>query len=243
MDPWDILAESRYSDLTSGRDVTFTNILFPTILQILLNEKRGNEFSILDVGCHIGYLTGLLSEHATHITGIDPSANGIQRAKGHLKDKANVLLNRITLEEYTRQTKRKFDFVIAHMTLQVIEDLKGSITNIASLLRPGGGFLFSIPHPCFWALIKEEIGHEKFNYQKPSSHKNRFKVGDQEVEVPYYHRPLARYSECLFTSGFVIERMFEPFPDDEDMKLYPRSWIYPGFLFTLCRLQSESEIK
>ena len=241
--PWDKLARPRHLELVEGKDITFSEVLLPVILQTLKEQEKSGDFSVLDIGCGTGFLTRVLAGLAHRVAGIDSSKASIRIAEEHTEGMQNVSVEHLSLEDYARRDRGQFDFVLAHMSLQAIEDLALAINSVSICLKEEGRFLFSIPHPCFWALVKEEISRDDYSYHVCSRHANSFKLeGDIVIEVPYFHRPLEVYSSELSRSGFLIEKMIEPFPDDELMQQYRRSWFFPGFIFFLCRKNNEVEV-
>jgi SAM-dependent methyltransferase len=234
--PWDPIAQKRHRQLVQGHDTTFFKLLLPTILKVLQEQKDHSTFRILDVGCGTGFLTRILAEHTCYVVGVDPSTVSANIATEYTSENGNVAIESCSIEDYGENCEGWFDFAIAHMSFQAIENLDPALMSISRSLKTSGGLLFSIPHPCFWALIKAEIGQDGYLYHIPSSHENSLCVGnDSVVPVPYFHRPLRSYGTVLNKTGFVIERIIEPFPDDELMKSYRRPWVYPGFLMMLCR--------
>jgi SAM-dependent methyltransferase len=199
------------------------------------------------VGCGTGILTNILSRYVADIIGVDPSGDSIRIAREYNQGIANASFECSNVEIYGTKHDEHFDFALAHMSLQSIENLSGAMEAISASLRPERWFLFTIPHPCFWALVKSNFPRDAFQYNLPSSHLIPFTVGlDQNPlpnHIPYYHRPLEIYSEALKEAGFATVSLREPFPSPELMKQYLRPWIYPGFILWLCRKGTDEEVK
>lgn len=240
--PWDQLAPHRHNQLEGGEDPTFTEVFLPRIFEILGRINGLEGFDVLDVGCGTGHLTRILSEHVGSIVGIDPSSASISIAVETARTGPDLEFQCVSIEDYAKEHSGRFDLVIAHMTLHAVEDLDEVLQGMSGVLRQDGWALYSIPHPCFWSLIKAEIGEDDFQYHLESSHVNSFRFADDRIiTVPYYHRSLQTYSYDLRSNGFCLVQVDEPLPSPDTMKLYERPWIYPGFLFLLCRkLPTES---
>ena len=233
---WDQLALHRHAYLKEGKDKTFKDLLLPKIKEILREASDINNLEVLDVGCGTGFLTEIISHQVKKVVGIDSSQQSIDVAKKHVSDNENIQVECVSIEDFAPKHSNEFNFAIAHMTLQTIENLDEAILGISTVLKSHGKFLFSIPHPCFWASIKSEIGNNNYKYHIQSAHENTFYFSeDLQISVPYFHRSLEAYSLALKRNGFSIMQIYEPFPTDELMKKYDRPWFSPGFLFMLCR--------
>lgn len=235
-DAWDKLAPFRHYQTVEQTDFTFSEVLLPSLFDVLKRQANHGTFTVLDVGCGTGFLMRVLANQVHRIVGIDPSAISIKMAKETLCEKSNATVEQKTIQEYAINHENQFDFAIAHMSLQALQHLDTALESVSVCLKDQGGFLFTIPHPCFWALIKDEIAQQGYSYHVSSSHMYSFPVSDDRViQVPYFHRPLETYSSALSSAGFVIEQMIEPYPTVELMRRYRREWTYPGFLMALCR--------
>jgi SAM-dependent methyltransferase len=232
---WDQSAPYRHSQLSAGTDVTFSKVLLPVIVDALTEQENHTTFSVLDVGCGTGVLTGVLAQYVRAIVGIDPSAVSTGIASEHGRRVGNLTIERSDIDTYAKASAEEFDLAVAHMTLHTIRHLGPTLIAIASVLKPGGLFFFTVPHPCFWALITaSRDSRPPYNIESPLHNTFCFD-GETRINVPYYHRSLDGYSTALSRAGFSIQRLMEPFPSSEVMKLYPRPWVYPGFLFVMCR--------
>jgi hypothetical protein len=146
----------------------------------------------------------------------------------------------VAIEDFAPDSLPSYDLIIAHMVLNNVQYLDKALTKIHSLLRESGLFVFSIPHPCFFAERKR-IMFNNYTYLEPSFHEIQFTISKDPVplprKTPYYHRPLSFYDDALRQAGFVHNQMVEPKPDDETLALYPNpaTWDYPHSLIMVCR--------
>lgn len=237
---WDILARIHYRRLSNGSDITFHKIFLPVIISTIQEQARFNTYNVLDVGCGTGYLTGLISNYARNVLGIDSSKTSINVAIKHNDNIANIDFMNEDINIFSKSNEQSFDFVISHLVLHVIEDIDISLRNISANLKKGGRFLFSIPHPCFWALSRE-VGTWNFNkinnykYNMPSVQQNLIKIDGKEFVTPYFHRPVDFYFSTLDKNRFAVERIIEPFPDEKLLKEnHKKLWRFPRFMFMLC---------
>jgi ubiquinone/menaquinone biosynthesis C-methylase UbiE len=74
----DMLADLRHSQLSSGTDRIFANVLVPLVTRFAAEADRKR---VVDVGCGTGHLTQILAEHCEEILGIDISERSVAIAR------------------------------------------------------------------------------------------------------------------------------------------------------------------
>jgi SAM-dependent methyltransferase len=157
----------------------------PVVIEMCKDHVRGS--MVLDVGCGAGHLARLLvAQGAAKIVGVDINVTMVEAANSHPDKKQHVEYYvegdasnlKATLLKTTKQTNlmpgAQFDvglfdlsvaaFVFNHLT---ITDMDKIFKNIFSLLKPGGYFVFSVPHP-FMA------SHGKAARQRSSLYKTHY---------------------------------------------------------------------
>lgn len=243
---WDKNAYQRHMQILEGRDISFSKLIVPQILGLLQSLDGYTSFSVLDIGCGTGVLAHILAKYVSRVVGIDSSANSIQIAREYTKEDENAVVECVGIENYVVSHSDKFDLAVANMTLQTVESLELALKKISNSLKEKGVLIFSIPHPCFWTRIRQDISESEYAYTTPSSHLIPFTISKDPdplpCPVPYFHRPLEVYSSALYEAGFVIERIREPFPSQELAREYPKPRKYPAFLVLACRKQSSTEV-
>src|SRR5436309_3495048 len=97
----------------------------------------------LDLGCGEGRLSRELKARGHHIVAVDASESMLAAVREadpeletHLADAGKLPFADAT-----------FDLVIAFMSLQDIDDLKGAVSEAARVLKPDGRFCIAIVHP------------------------------------------------------------------------------------------------
>ena len=120
-----------------------------------------------------------------------------------------------------------FDVVISSLAFHYIEDFSGVLRNINSLMNKGGLFIFSQEHPlntCFtgknrWTV--DENGNKLhvnlMNYCVEKETECEWFVDN----VKRYHRMFSTIINTLIEEGFSIEKLIEPYPDEEILAKYP----------------------
>jgi SAM-dependent methyltransferase len=231
---WDLNAYIRHQQILSGQDVSSTEILCPTIINLANSDMREQTGSILEVGCGTGYLTNFLGKIAERVVGVDPSSKSVEIAKQYLSSSTNITVLCTSIEDFKSSATEPFDLVVANMALQVIPDINTTIQKIFNLLKPKGKFIFSIPHPCFWPIYKKLDLEGIYQYNKISSYTIPFTISNDRnplpAPIPYYHRPIEYYTSILESLGFSILRILEPTPNITTAQKYQDPWIYPHFM-------------
>lgn len=231
---WDSLAELRFEQIKSGKDITFNHILAPNIVTLCKNEKAT---SVLDVGCGVGILTDIISNVLDiEAVGIDPSANSINIANKHFKRASKFI--KASLEEYMKMNKRKFDIVVSNMVLMDVIDAGIFIDLTSSMINRDGVFVFSIIHPFFWPIYAGFFNKNWFEYNSEIIIEDEFRISMHKTSnmiSTYVHRPMYMYVDLFNRSGLVLEKLLEPMPSTNIAAMYPNPWEYPRYLIGKCR--------
>ena len=205
----------------------------------LIPDVKGKR--ILDLGCGYGendkYCIGL---GAKEILGIDISKHMIKIAKENNNDE-NIKYKVMAMENIN-EIEEKFDIVISSLAFHYVKDYEKLINDIYNLLNDDGILIFSIDHPLRIAS-KFETWMKK-NYTKINgkwfllvSEYNREGIREKEwngVMVKRYHRNFSSLINGLVNSGFKIDKILEPIPDEKAIKIIPKyinQYDRPYFLF------------
>jgi len=96
--------------------------------------------SILEPGCGTGRLTEILTHRVGdqgRVVAIDISSMMIDLACSRLKDRANVVIQRESLEDLPLQEK-SFDLIMCHQVFPHLEDKASNLRRMAWALKSGG---------------------------------------------------------------------------------------------------------
>jgi SAM-dependent methyltransferase len=232
---WDNISHLRHTQITSGIDLSYKYVILPCVKELCENSDYS---SIVDVGCGTGILEAELSSRSRRVVGIDLSSKSIEIARSYCERLDNVIFENTTAENYAAEmTSPVFTLAIANMTLMTCIDLPGILGAIEKLLIPGGTFVATLAHPCFWPKYWGYDEAEWFDYRKQIIVEARFKISKQATDciTTHVHRPLAMYLNGLANCGFVIQRFIEPMPDKKVERKYPQKWECPRFVGIRCR--------
>ncbi len=230
---WDALAHVRFRQISSGADLTFKYVLAPNILRLASGQKAKK---IIDAGCGVGILTSLLAEKGDTVIGVDPSAESIAIARTNFGKTTEFFES--TLESYAQHHEADADLIISNMVLMNVLNLSGFVAAVHRVLRPGGAFIFSITHPCFWPLYYGYAQEPWYRYDQEIIIESPFRITAQPdctLTSTHLHRPLETYVHAFVGAQLLIEALYEPMPPVEVSALYPTPWVFPRYLFGLCR--------
>ncbi len=196
----------------------------PALFALLLGLEGK---AILDLGCGFGdHCMEYVRRGAASVTGIDISEKMLEAARGENAD-PRITYVRMAMEDIGTLAG-PFDLAVSSLAIHYVEDYRGLVKNVYRLLADGGLFVFSQEHPmnsCFGGgerWTKDENGNKLF------ANISRYSVdGEREDSwfvdhVKKYHRTFSTVVNTLIEEGFTIERITEPVPTEEQMRLWPR---------------------
>lgn len=231
---WSDAAVIRRRQIETGIDITFCKVFIPYYTN-LLETKQPN--SVLEVGCGTGHISLLLTHHSKTTYSLEPSPGMYAIAREVLKG-TNVVLHNCTLKQF--QLPCKFDLILSHLVLQVIDDLGVFLSTVKEYLLPSSLFVFSLPHPCFYNNYKRFFQQNEYSYMLQMSKEINFaitKEPDQQIAgVPYHHRPLSVYFNLLERNGLCVRKFDEIFPSREVQRQYGSEWREPRYCVFHCGL-------
>ncbi len=208
-------------------DFARQHLLNPAIFS-LLGDVKGKK--ILDAGCGQGYLSRLLAKKSARVTGLEPAGDFIQYAIDK-EEKERLGINYIKADLSRYKSRGKFDAVVANMVFMDIPDYQSAMANCIRVLKPGGSFIFSISHPCFFPDTEWDKNPclEIKEYFKEYSVKQTFGYS--------FHRTLSSYINFVIDQGCQIKKLVEPQLDEKTAKQkanYSREVHVPSFLVVHC---------
>lgn len=227
---WDRIADVRKHQIADGKDVSFTHVLKPKVLELL----DGCDLShVVDLGCGTGEATKAIGDIASAVVGVDLSSTSISLARERTRRDSHIEVFQGSVEEFPqRWNGAKFTTAVANMTLMDCLDLDNVIQAIAKLLTSAGTLVATITHPWFWPLYWGYQQEVWFDYNKEVVLQGPFGTSFEMTDciTTHVHRPLAAYMDALAQAGFVIDRLDEPLPREDVQELFGERWEFPRFL-------------
>ncbi|OLP16554.1 SAM-dependent methyltransferase [Leptolyngbya sp. 'hensonii'] len=168
---------------------------------------------ILDLGCGEGYCSRELRRRgAGEVVGVDLSQGMIAAAQAQEeREPLGINYEVGCATDLTRFGDRQFDQVVAvflfnYLTLAQTQEC---MTEVIRILRPGGRFIFSVPHPAFPYMRQAEYPFyfqvEEGGYfsQRDQQFPGRiWKRDGSSLAVQLVHKTLEDYFTALQTAGF-----------------------------------------
>lgn len=194
-------------------------VIMPNCLR-LLGLKEG--MSLLDIACGQGVLARQINKNVNYV-GVDASVKLIEDAKK--MDRA--INHKYKVGDATKelQVDDDFDRATVILALQNIKEPDVAINNISKKLRSGGKLLLVINHPSFRIPRQSSWGMDeasKLQYRKVNRYMSPLEIpinvhpGKDDGQMTWsFHRSLNDYSNYLYYSGFLIEKIEEWTSDKE----------------------------
>ncbi|MCJ8010764.1 class I SAM-dependent methyltransferase [Paenibacillus sp. KQZ6P-2] len=194
----------------------------------------------LEIGCGSGHsIMYMLEQGVEEIWGLDLSTVQIQTAQKVCGYNEKVKLLESSMEQDPGIPHCYFDYVYSIYALGWTLDLKKTLHNIHSYLRPGGTFIFSWEHPIHSRVILDnEIirFNASYNEEKPALHE-----AWKPRPAVFFHRKISTYINELIEVGFIIEKVLEEVKIDRETK-NENSWyssikaeLYPATFIIKCK--------
>lgn len=166
---------------------------FPLLLQMLPKDTQ----RILDYGCGPGEFTAELAKHFTKVDGCDYSGKMIQLAKANYQNCNFFVWNNLD----TTPPVEPYDAIFSKLTLQFVDDLTRLANSFKPILKSGGMFVFSVPHPL--STIKKVSDYwSKVPYETD--------IGSYGLKTTMIHRSLQDYLLPFLDNGYSLVGIVEP---------------------------------
>lgn len=177
------------------------------MLALMPAELAG--FSVFDAGCGSGrYMRHALQRGATRVTGVDPSAAMLDRARDELadlRDHALIELVQGSLDALPMPSAWA-DLTVCGLVVGHLEHLEPALAELRRVTRPGGMLLCSDVHPTGHALgwLRD------------------FKSGDKRYAVRHTPHLYSHWHAACAELGLEIEQVLEPMLNPADIPVEAR---------------------
>lgn len=164
----------------------------------LVGPCRGE---VLDAGMGPGRLLIELDSRGWKVAGIDASAEMVSLARNRLPRASNRLLQaRLEQLPFADET---FDAAVATGVLEYVDDLAGSLSELARVTRPGGRLVVSIPND----RAPFVLWHSRVWYPFVNAVKRRVPFGRLPRARPGNSPSRAHLSRLMEKAGFEVKEV------------------------------------
>jgi SAM-dependent methyltransferase len=166
---------------------------------------------VLDIACGQGRMSRHLASLGADVVGVDISAAMLGKARAAGPESINYIHTDVT-RDLGWWNGRPFDGCTCELALMDIDDLAGTLSTVAAVLRPGGWFVASIVHPCFpgnergLSSWPPGQGYESEGWWISPDHSGE----GVRIRVGATHRKLSTVLNALLDAGLHAERFAEP---------------------------------
>lgn len=167
---------------------------------------------VLDAGCGSGWYCEFLLSRGATVTSFDFNADFVGLTQSRVGNRARVLEADLAAPLYFA-TANEFDLVICPLVMHYLKDWRPAFREFHRVLKPDGILVFSTHHPFMdWSFFKRD------NYYATEMLEDTWDIG----KVRFYRRPLTAMSHDLDFTGFFIERLLEPQPTTDFLRVHPQ---------------------
>jgi SAM-dependent methyltransferase len=166
---------------------------------------------VLDIACGQGRMSRYLAQMGAEVTGVDISAAMLGKARE--RGPRGIAYVHADVTQHPRWWDgQPFSGCTCELALMDIDDLAGTLSTVAAVLRPGGWFAASIVHPCFPGSDKgcsswpPEEGYEGEGWWTSPDHN----PDGARIRVGATHRKLSTFLNALLEAGLEAECFVEP---------------------------------
>lgn len=230
---WNSNAEVWTKLSRAGYDIYRDYLNTPAFLRMLPSVEG---LSGLDIGCGEGHNTRLLAQRGARVSAIDIAEVFIAHARQAEEQEPLGIDYRVASAVDLPFADATFDFATGFMSFMDVPETARVLAEAYRVLKPGGFLQFSITHPCFdtphrrnlrdasgltYALevgdyfrnLDGEVTEWLFRSAPP-----HVKQGLPKFKTPRFTRTLSQWLNLLIDTGFLLERIEEPRPDDETVR-------------------------
>jgi 2-polyprenyl-3-methyl-5-hydroxy-6-metoxy-1,4-benzoquinol methylase len=204
----------------------------------LVGDVEGRR--VLDAACGQGRVSRELARRSAVVTGIDLSAELVQRAAAvEGKQRLGIDYRVADVSAPDVLAGSVFDGVTCNFGLSDIDDLDGVLRTVRRVLRPGGFLVLSLLHPCFpgWRDIASSAWPPGEGYFQEGWWRTEVRSSRIRRAVGANHRTLSTYLNALVGNGLPVQTAAEPPPPADWLTAGPGTDPVPTFLVLRCRAE------
>jgi SAM-dependent methyltransferase len=229
---WDENAERWARQVRAGWD-RFRDVFNNPMFMEFVPDLSG--LCVLDLGCGEGHNTRLFAKRGARMLGVDISSKLIAAARqSEQESPLGIEYREGTFTDLGTIDSGVFDAAVSTMALMDGPEFPAAAREVHRVLRTGGGFYFSVSHPCFMTRNSRWLGEEgrevgrvvtDYWLDEPYIEQWGFGAAPAEERQPftirYFPYRIEDYINGLCGAGFRIARMAKPRPTEAMLKTLP----------------------
>lgn len=239
--PYDRVADQYHHLVQQG--ALIHEFVLPHLLTLAGNVAHQQ---VLDLACGQGVVARALAERGAQVVGVDLAPRLLEIARElEAAERRGITYVLDDAQRLDRLPASSFDGATCHMGLTDIPDLAATAAALSRVIKPGGWFVYAVPHPCFQTPYSEWGHHADGSVQ--AQVRGYFREGFRASEEPErystlvggaYHRTLSSYLNSLTRSGLVLDVALEPQATDSFATRKPGYAQVAGVWLARCRKEA-----
>jgi len=162
---------------------------------------------ILELGCGGGQCAVALAKRGATVTGLDVSTEQLAHARELAAEHGvdvDLVQGDVTSLGFGPE---QFDIAFNAWVFQWVGDLAACFGETHRVLRPGGRFVFSMPHPVY-----ELVDAETHEIEESYFDTGRYVLSHEEMDIDQvmFRHTVSGIYNALVEAGFTVERLREP---------------------------------
>jgi SAM-dependent methyltransferase len=194
-------------------DGPFNGLLERPALRALLPDNLQGA-AVLDAGCGSGAQAQWLLEQGADVVAIDISPRMIEEAERRCAGRGRFLV--ADLSQPLPLEPGSLDGITCSLALHYVADWSVPLRSFAAALRPGGWAVISLDHP-----LGPGSPHWRGGYFDTQLVSDTWRKANVEVTQHFWRRPLSAVFGAFADAGFKVDRVAEPQPSAEALRLFP----------------------
>lgn len=191
----------------------YNGLLERPALRALVPAPLGGA-TVLDAGCGSGAQARWLLDQGADVVGIDLSPRMIEEAERRCGGRGRFLV--ADLARPLPLEPGSLDGITCSLALHYVRDWSVPLRSFAAALRPGGWAVLSLDHPFGPPLPTQRGGY--FDTELVA---DTWAKAGVEVSQQFWRRPLSATLGAFADAGFAVDRVAEPQPSPEALRLFP----------------------
>jgi SAM-dependent methyltransferase len=227
-DIWDANATFWNEAMAEG-NLFHRSMIGPTA-EKLLDIRPGQR--IVEFACGNGQFARRMAELGAGVEASDVSPKLVELAMARTRERPEIadrirfsVIDAANPGDLAKLGDRQFDAAVCNMAIMDMIEVEPLYRAAASVLKPGGRFVFTVMHPCFnnpggdslTGEVEDNDGEMTVTYavrvkryRSTGSYRGLAIVGQPEKQW-YFHRTLTELLSPAFTSGLVLDGLEEAY--------------------------------